>query len=423
MYTLIVIIILIIAAIGLKALYSVFRVKINFFITGLDSGFAIPDLLLLWKVATICELEQPTDLFFSMSALTKCMGIITNQSSSEGDANSHRNQKILTKLFDYRTKLQNKNDDKKGVESSQSIEKGQPLRIIFPGKGVFSSTVLNNGTTLAISMPRQKNLIPIPAEEWVGRVISIYFWRKGDARYVFDSTVMQNGLFLGKTALFLKHSSNLLRTQKRKSVRVECTILGTLFIVQNNSVDTTAVETRNGYKCLILDVSESGALIKIGGKGAENIKIKLQFQINNKLILMFGVIRTVEYDMEKNQSLLHFECTNIEQTMRNEILSFVYNTMPSEEKEIFEALEQTDLDEKAMKAKEATGDANKTAMASDLEKVDAANENRINKIDNPNLLDKDIKLTEDMVPSAPMPEVGIATEDFSADDIEELEEV
>ena len=187
MYTLIVIIVLILVAIAVRALYGVFRVKINFFITGLDAGFALPDLLLLWKVASVCELEQPTDLFFSMSALNKCMGIITNQSSAEGDASTHKTQKLLTKLFDYRTKLQNKSDDKKGMNSTQSLEKGQPLRIIFPGKGVFASTVLNNGTTLAISMPRQKNLIPIPAEEWVGRVISVYFWRKGDARYVFDS--------------------------------------------------------------------------------------------------------------------------------------------------------------------------------------------------------------------------------------------
>ena len=113
MYILIVIIILILAALAVRALYGVFRVKINFFITGLDAGFALPDLILLWKVATICELEQPTDLFFSMSALTKCMGIITSQSSADGDANSSKNQKILTKLFDYRTKLQNKNDEKK----------------------------------------------------------------------------------------------------------------------------------------------------------------------------------------------------------------------------------------------------------------------------------------------------------------------
>ncbi|WP_143064151.1 flagellar brake protein [Treponema bryantii] len=325
------------------AVYTAFKPRINFFITGLDSGFSFPEISMLWNAAELCNLEQPTSLFYSLPSLTKCMTQISNITSAD---NNQKNQLLMTKLFNYRTKIQNEADEKKGMTTTHSLDKGQPLRIILPGKGVFVSEIVGNGNFLVINVPRQKNLIPFTGEDWVGKVISVYLWRKGDARYVFDTTVTQSGLFLGKSALFLKHSSNLVRTQKRKAVRVKCQIYGMLYIIKKEKIDINAIETQNGFRCLIEDISEAGALIRIGGKGVQNVKIKLQFNIQNKLILMVGIVRTVEFNEEQNQSLLHFECTHIETSMRNEVLKFVYNMMPENEKEVMEALEQTEDDEK-----------------------------------------------------------------------------
>lgn len=344
MYILIAIIVIIVALAALGLFYSVFKNKINFIISGLDAGFSISDILLLYKVAEICELEQPTSLYWSMPSLNKCMAQINTQASANGEVLSPKYQQLMTKLYNYRTKVQNDTDDKKGLTSTMSLDKGQKLRIILPGKGVFASEIVENGSQMVINVPRQKNMIPITAEEWVGKVISVYLWRKGDARYVFDTTVTQSGLYIGKPSLFLKHSNNLIRTQKRKAVRANCEIYAQLFILRKNQTDYSQVETQAGYKCLIMDISESGAMIKIGGKGLENIQIKLQFTINKMLIVMAGIVRTVDYNESENISILHFECIHTEQPMRNEILSFVYNTLPENEKEILEALEQTDED-------------------------------------------------------------------------------
>ena len=280
MYTVTFIIIILVILAVMGAVYTAFKPRINFFITGLDSGFSFAEISLLWTAAELCSLEQPTALFYSLPALTKCMTQISNMTSADS---SDKNQLIMTKLFNYRTKIQNEADDKKGMTTTHSLDKGQTLRIILPGKGVFASEIVGNGNFLVINVPRQKNLIPLTGEDWVGKVISVYLWRKGDARYVFDTTVTQNGLFLGKSALFLKHSSNLVRTQKRKSVRVKCEIYGMLYIIKRDKVDVNAIETQNGFRCLIEDISESGALIRIGGKGVQNVKIKLQFNIHNKL--------------------------------------------------------------------------------------------------------------------------------------------
>ena len=354
MYTVTFIIIVLVILAVMGAVYTAFKPRINFFITGLDSGFSFSEISLLWTAAELCSLEQPTALFYSLPALTKCMTQISNMTSADS---SDKNQLIMTKLFNYRTKIQNEADDKKGMTTTHSLDKGQTLRIILPGKGVFTSEIVGNGNFLVINVPRQKNLIPYSGEDWVGKVISVYLWKKGDARYVFDTTVTQSGLFLGKSSLFLKHSSNLVRTQKRKSVRVKCEIHGMLYIIKKDKVDVNAIETQNGFRCLIEDISESGALIRIGGTGVQNVRIKLQFNIQNKLILMVGVIRTVEFNEEMNQSLLHFECTHIETPMRNEVLKFVYNMMPENEKEVLEALEQTEDDEQAEQTSEGQTEA------------------------------------------------------------------
>lgn len=326
-------------------LYSVFKEQITFFITGLDAKFSLSDLFLLWKVAKICGLESPTNLFWSMHSLTSCMAHITSQ-AAENKEKSAELQRLLSKLFDYRTKLQNESDDKKGLDTTLSLEKGQKLRIILPGKGVFYSKILNNGKEIVINVPRQKNLIVVPAEEWNGKVVSVYLWRKGDARYVFDTVVTGHGLFLGESSISLKHSNNLVRTQKRKAVRAKCDINAQLYIIKSKDVDYTAVETKNGYKCHIEDISESGALIRAGGKAVDNVQIKIQFNIQNMLIIMVGIIRTVEFNPNTNQSLLHFECMHIEPIMRNAVLSYVYDMLPQKDKEVYDALAQTDDDEK-----------------------------------------------------------------------------
>ena len=344
MYTIIAIIVISLFLILLAFLYSAFKNKIKFFVTGLDAGFSMPDMHLLWNVAQICELDEPTSLFFSMPALTKCMSQITNQASADNTIDTPKYQTLLSKLFAYRTKIQNESDNKKGLSSTETLENGQRLRIILPGQGVFASKVVSNGKMIVITLPKKNDIIVIGAEDWIGKVIHVYFWRKGDAQYVFDTSVVQHGIYLGKTTLYLKQSYNLTRTQKRRAVRAKCEIYAELFFVKKSNEDEQIIESKNGYKCLLQDISESGALIKIGGKGRENIKIKLQFSIKSKLIIMVGIVRKVEYNQELNQSYLHFECTNIEQSMKNEILAFVYNMLPESEKEVLEAIKQTESD-------------------------------------------------------------------------------
>lgn len=356
METLIALLIAAVIILAMVKIYMIYRKKIGFFTEGLSQGFSFVDIGTLWKTSRLCDLEEPVSLFYSMPSLTKCISHIKSQAESDGTANSAKSQNLLSKLYTFRTKIEKDADKKRGLESTRALSNGQKLRIILPGKGVFYSEIVNNAREIAIKVPTQKGQITIDGADWVGKSISVYLWRTGDARYVFDTTVDGVGLFLGKSTLYLHHSTDLIRTQKRNAVRAKCHILGDLYIIKEKIIDYNVIETRPGYKCLLEDISETGALIRIGGKGVPNVQIRLQFQLQDRLVVMFGVIRNVEFNEKNNESKLHFECVHIEPVMKNHVLSYVYNILPENEKEIYDALSLTDDDENAEKALTGSND-------------------------------------------------------------------
>lgn len=343
MVVVVTLLILTVLILGFTKIYLMYKTKINFFIEGMNRGFSLSEVRTLWTCAEECELEDPVALFISMPSLTNCISRIKAESEETASPNL---QNLLTKLYDFRTKIETEADKKRGLDSTRSLSAGQKIRIVLPGQGVFASEIVNNGREIVIGIPTKQGQITVGGHEWVGKTISVYLWRTGDAQYVFDTAVNHEGLFLGKPSLFLQHTSNLLRSQKRNAVRAKCHVSADLYILKEKPSDYSIVETKAGYKCILDDISEKGALVRIGGRGVPNIYIKLQFQIQGKLVVMFGIVRTVEYSEEKNQSRLHFECIHIDDVMRNHVLSYVYNILPQKDKELFDAMAYVDEDEK-----------------------------------------------------------------------------
>ena len=322
--------------------------KIKFYAAGLDQKFSMPEITSLWNLARLCDLEEPISLYYSVPALSRCITHIIEDAQDKGIQDTPKVQEFLSKLYKYRTKIEIDSSQKKGLESTKDLDKGQKLRVIFPGKGLHESEIINSGRDLVIKLPTQKGIIKYKGDEWENQDISVYLWRKGDANYVFDSRVLSAGVFNGQSALFITHSDKMLRAQKRRSVRCECHVPAQLYIIKEKIINYSTVETAPGYRCILEDISEDGAMIRIGGKAVSNIQIKLQFELEETFILMFGIIKAVEYNAEINQSRVHFECTHIEPTMKNFILSFVYKVLPEKQKEIFEAIQETENDAKEM---------------------------------------------------------------------------
>ena len=328
-------------------LLKVFSPKINFYAAGLDQKFNLNEIAILWKLAKVVDLEEPEALFVSTNSLSRCITNLIESSRRDGTEGTPEVQNFLAKLYKFRTKIELASENKRGLESSRALSNGQKLRLVLKGSGIFASKILNNSRDLVITMPIQDGRIKIPPEDWKDKNVSVYLWRKGDAGYVFDSKVLAYGVFWGQNVLYLSHSENLFRAQKRKSIRTECHIPAHLYIIKEMVSDYSQVETAPGFKCILEDISSDGAMIRIGGKGVNNIQIKLQFELENMLILMYCLVRSVEFNQANNQSRLHVECIHIEPSMRNIILSFVYKVLPEDQKNAEVALTQLEDEEKA----------------------------------------------------------------------------
>ena len=216
----------------------------------------------------------------------------------------------------------------RGLASSRSIVQGQRLRILVPGLGVYGSTVIDsNDRYLVISYPAGGR---VPAGfKWRGTRVSVYFWRQDDAGYVFDTYVLEDLRIRDIPVLQLGHSNSLLRTQKRKSVRARAKIGAYLYVLKRLEGAYEKPERVPGLKCVVHDLSEDGLAVLIGGKARGGMQVKVQFVAAEAHIVMSGTVRSADFNMTTNQSLLHIEAASPSARMRNLIRAHVYSIGPS----------------------------------------------------------------------------------------------
>lgn len=307
---------------------------IQFFTKGKESGFSLHEINLLRKVAVENRLENPTSLFWSIKQLDRCVKGMIIKFRSEGSESNDGNIDFLSKLFDFRRRVElNLPKYTIGLKTSRKITTGQRVKVSLPGVGTYGATVVENlRRYLALSYPDGPKLPQ--GFTWKGQKINLYFWRIDDAGYVFQSKVLEDFYDQNHPILHIMHSDALVRSQKRRSVRVETSRPATLYPLKSVDIATEEVETTPGLKCRLADVSEDGAAVLVGGRAKAGLVIKLQFDINGTPIVMSGVVKGVTFNEAKNQSILHMQATPLSHKTRNQILSYVYNLFDEREGEM-----------------------------------------------------------------------------------------
>ena len=306
---------------------------LQFYAKGKDSGFSFREIEILRQLAVKSNLEEPSSLFWSQHQLDLCIRSLVRSIHLSGSDGDQRNQDFLSKLYDFRKKVEmEKPRIKNGISNSRQISEGQNLRILVPGSGVFKSqTVKNTNSYLTISRPTSSKLSG--TFSWQGLKISIYFWREDDAGYVFDSEVQDEVFSKGISSLKISHSDSLFRTQKRKSVRIKLHKSAFLYPMIGEE-ENNKLEVRAGLKCYLEDLSDTGCAITVGGKAQGGMRIKVQFALKNVPIVMCGTVRSVEYKEDLNRSLLHVEADLLPIEIRNIILGEVFGMLPEEEEDL-----------------------------------------------------------------------------------------
>jgi c-di-GMP-binding flagellar brake protein YcgR len=303
---------------------------IQFFAKGKDSGFSFKDLEMLRRLAVKSQLEDPTALFWSQQQLDRCIKQMVKLSRENGDDKDQETQEFLSKLYDYRKKLElEKPTALQGLTDTHQLREEQRLRVLLSGTGVFGSYIIKNTKDyITIARPTGANLPQ--SFHWKGTHISIYFWRNEDAGYVFDTDITDEVYSKGLEALQINHSTSVFRTQKRKSVRIKTQLPAYLYLLGEGD-SSNQIETKPGLKCVIEDLSDGGCALTIGGKTAPGLKIKLQFELSGDPLIMCGTVRSMDYKEAQNKSLLHIESDTLPLETRNHILAEVFGMIDDEE--------------------------------------------------------------------------------------------
>jgi c-di-GMP-binding flagellar brake protein YcgR len=305
---------------------------IQFFAKGKDAGFSFKEIELLRRLAVKCNIEDPASLFWSQNQLDICIRSLVRGLRMSGEAEDMGTQDFLSKLYDFRKKIEmEKPRIKNGISSSRQISQGQPLRILVTGTGVFKSHIIKN-VSQYLTIARPVNSKAPSGIAWNGQKISVYFWREDDAGYVFDAEVEDEVYSKGLSSLKITHSDSLFRTQKRKSVRIKLHKAAFLYLKKDDD-EPGRLEMAPGLKCFLEDLSDSGCAVTVGGKAAAGIRVKIQFALDNTAVCMDGTVRSADFNEEINRSLLHIEADPLPIDIRNQILGEVFGMLPEEDEE------------------------------------------------------------------------------------------
>jgi len=297
----------------------------QFFSKSKEAGFTMKEAEALRRLAAQCGFGEPTSILTSQGQLDMCIRLLIQEVKTSGKDDDLEIQIFLSKLYDYRKKIEIGGPVKKAIVSSRQINTGQSLQIFVTGVGVFKSQLVKN-TTGYITISRPVGAENVSVKEWRGLRVSVYFWREDDAGYVFDTDVADEVYSLGILSLKVSHSLALARVQKRKSVRAKMNVPAFLYLVGEGE-SYHKIETAPGLKCMLEDVSDTGFAVTVGGKADDGLRVKTQFELNGSAISVSGTVRSTIHREETGRSVLHVEADPLPADMRNQILGKVFGTL------------------------------------------------------------------------------------------------
>ena len=306
---------------------------LQFYAKGRESGFTMHEINMLRRIAVENRLENPTSLFWSIKQLDRSIKGTIVRFRAEGKLEQESFAQFLLKLFDFRRRVELRLPKYQiGLKSSRKIVNHQRMRMTLAGVGSYNVTVVENlRRYMAVSYP-EGPVLP-PGFSWKGQKVSVTFWRADDAGYIYETRVLEDFSDREYPILHIAHSEDLVRNQKRQSVRVEVNLPASLFPLRGLGEANELEEEGRGLRCRLVDISSDGAALLIGGRAKVGLVIKLQFHLGNHPIRMCGTVRGVNFNPKKNQSLLHIQAVPLSIQQKNTVLSYVYNLFNEREGE------------------------------------------------------------------------------------------
>jgi c-di-GMP-binding flagellar brake protein YcgR len=333
-------IILLVAAAIAVAIFIYLRVAghgsfpwIQFYTKGKESGFSFREVGLLRKIAIETDIDNPTALFWSIKQLNRSIKEMIIKLRAKELIDDEESNNLLSKLYDLRKRVEfDLPRYRLGLKSSRDITPRQRMRATLPGAGPFATMVIENRPKyLALSRPQGPGLPD--GFVWKGQQIGLHFWRAEDAGYFIRSKVINDFIDQKYQIIHVAHTDDVTRNQQRRSIRVKTNLPATVYPLKSIQEANELEETAKGLRCRLIDISEDGACLMVGGRTKAGLPIKIQFELSDRLTVMCGLVKGVTYDQKKNVSLLHVQAVPLRTRTRNHILTYVYNIFGEQEPE------------------------------------------------------------------------------------------
>lgn len=293
----------------------------EFFAKGSEAGLSPTEIKTLKRAADYLHLEKPLLLLGSLEHVDKAIHVISHhlEESQFRDAEAID---ILEDLFKYRKKIELKKIERKNIIiSSREVEEGQQVKVTLgsahpPFRG---KVITNNPESLVIDFSNDSNM---SSGVFVNGPINVYFWKKNDAGYYFESTVIDSSL--GKKWK-IHHSNKLIRSQKRNNVRKEINETGYITKLEDISKRNLKPIGNNGTIIQLRNISECGIAFLINGKVSKNSALKVEFTLNGKKVIVCGLVKECIFDENRGISFVRFVFVEPGVFSLTVIKEFLYN--------------------------------------------------------------------------------------------------
>lgn len=313
---------------------------LRFILAGRKKDFSFSELLLLWKINSILNFTSKAHFFSSIKSLDFCIQAVQTEVENAKNAQQQSGgTHLLTKLYNYRTQFELQLiQEQYHIETSYDIEPKQVCLLLSQKVGSVYARVEEVTKAHVRFALFDSSAAKACKHKWKDDYVQVYFWRRGDAGYFYISHILSGRARKDGYEIFIAHSDELRRTQKRKSIRASCRFDGVMFPLHSQIEFNDKYEKKGGIKCKIKNISEDGAMFYVKGRAERGVNLKLQCEINHKKVVMCGIITRFIYDEASNTSKVHFNAMLVSEAHRNTILSFVYNIIEQQKPDIANSL-------------------------------------------------------------------------------------
>jgi hypothetical protein len=287
----------------------------------MSAGFTSQEAAMLFDLALSpsSSITNPMAVLWSYKYLDIVIKqVIQNNVLSGKDSGG---QEFLGKLLDHRKLLTvQKINARKSLTRSKEILPGQDVQVVLALVGIFTTKVISHDLYFAVLSPIVFDLPP--NFKWENRKVMVFFRKKNDGEYSFNTTVVREieDSKTGDFVLLLQHQETLSRTQKRQSIRMFLNKEAHIYPIGNGAGRSFA----ESMPCILNDVSDDGCSIVMEGKMNMPHTVIVQFMLNNQLIGINGECRSIQYNRTKNMSLLHIQADSIPRDVKNIILAAMF---------------------------------------------------------------------------------------------------